>query len=184
MEVIWITVCIQNKKSLSTAGRKHIQRNFFKMFTFLCSKTQKCLRNMRRSMTLLQYFFSHTDQTPWAQQFLKDILQNPEWKPVYLDTTIVILIKNIPNNTTLMKQFSLNGTNYTLPKNTDYQSLLQFANFFQTAGWKQQQKVVYQRLLEKNPTLCPALYGLTMLLNEEKNPAANIYATRFQERCQ
>ena len=36
-------------------------------------------------------YFSHTDSTPWARQFINFILDNPDWKLVYFDAYVVIL---------------------------------------------------------------------------------------------
>ena len=38
-------------------------------------------------------FFTHTDMTPWARQFLYDISKNKTWERVYLDDRIIILTK-------------------------------------------------------------------------------------------
>ena len=38
--------------------------------------------------------FSHTDQTPWARNFLQSIVKDEFWKIVYLDDFIIILVKN------------------------------------------------------------------------------------------
>ncbi|MBI2019375.1 hypothetical protein HYS95_01755 [Candidatus Daviesbacteria bacterium] len=39
--------------------------------------------------------FSHTDQTPWAKTFLVNIVKNPDWKTVYIDDFMIILIKDL-----------------------------------------------------------------------------------------
>ncbi len=38
--------------------------------------------------------FSHTDQTPWGKAFLVSIIKNPDWKTVYLDDFMIVLVKN------------------------------------------------------------------------------------------
>lgn len=38
--------------------------------------------------------FSHTDQTPWGKAFLQSIVKNPDWKTVYIDDFIIILVKS------------------------------------------------------------------------------------------
>ncbi len=37
--------------------------------------------------------FSVNDITPWAQEFLQQIIKNPEWQAVYLDNAMIILIR-------------------------------------------------------------------------------------------
>lgn len=38
--------------------------------------------------------FSHTDQTPWGKSFLTSIVKNPDWKIVYLDDFMIVLVKS------------------------------------------------------------------------------------------
>lgn len=38
--------------------------------------------------------FSHTDQTPWGKAFLASIVKDSNWKTVYLDDFMIILVKN------------------------------------------------------------------------------------------
>lgn len=43
--------------------------------------------------------FSHTDQTPWAKNFLQSIVKDPTWKVVFLDDFMVIFTKSANMNT-------------------------------------------------------------------------------------
>lgn len=38
--------------------------------------------------------FSHTDQTPWGKSFLSNVVKDPNWKIVYLDDFMIVLIKS------------------------------------------------------------------------------------------
>lgn len=38
--------------------------------------------------------FSHTDQTPWGRAFLENVVKDQEWKLVYIDDFMLILVKN------------------------------------------------------------------------------------------
>lgn len=38
--------------------------------------------------------FSHLDYTPWGQNFLANRLADPEWKTVFKDSRVIILVKN------------------------------------------------------------------------------------------
>ncbi len=39
-------------------------------------------------------FFVHTDITPWAQEFMRTIIQSDQWIPVYVDEMVIILLRN------------------------------------------------------------------------------------------
>lgn len=117
-------------------------------------------------------FFSHTDQTPWAETFLKQITQNNKWNMVYLDDFTVIFTHD-KNLRSIIK--------------TDYsgmQSLIQLAHFFQNTNFTDQEINTYQKILAINPTYCPALYNLVLKLQERNDPSFSIFADKFQKNCQ
>jgi len=49
--------------------------------------------------------FGHIDLTPWAQAFMKARLRDQAWKIIYIDETIIVFAKDIPDNQDLIKQF-------------------------------------------------------------------------------
>ncbi len=46
-----------------------------------------------RKYNIQTIFFAYTDITPWAQDFLQSISKDKRWKQLYLDNSIVILVK-------------------------------------------------------------------------------------------
>lgn len=53
-------------------------------------------------------FFAHRDITPWGKKFVKDIIDNKQWSPVYLDDKIIILIKNSQDNKEKIDRLKIN----------------------------------------------------------------------------
>lgn len=131
-------------------------------------------------------FFSHTDQTPWAEKFLQTIIKNKQWTPVYLDDTVVIFVKNIPQNRNAIKRFALSDQSFhlSLSSQTDFSSLLQLTRFFNLVGWQNQEAAMYQKLLDRDPNYCLALHNLAVLYAQQNNPSSQIYAGRFEQTCQ
>ncbi|MBI4096327.1 MAG: hypothetical protein HY425_01275 [Candidatus Levybacteria bacterium] len=117
-------------------------------------------------------FFSHTDQTPWAETFLKQISQNNKWNMVYLDDFTVIFTKN-KNVKPIIK------TDYSNMK-----SLIQLAHFFQNKNFGDEEINIYQKILDLNPSHCPALYNLALRLQEKRNLSSSIFLSKFQNNCQ
>lgn len=116
-------------------------------------------------------FFSHTDQTPWAEEFLKQILENKAWNLVYVDDYVVILSKN---NTKPIIQ-----TDYS-----NIRSLIQLARFFQLVNFEGEEIKIYQKILSINPHYCPVLYNLAVKLQIKNDPSFTIFMSRFQQNCQ
>ncbi|MFY9493165.1 MAG: hypothetical protein WAP55_01680 [Minisyncoccia bacterium] len=49
--------------------------------------------------------FSYRDYTPWGQTFFARILDDPEWKTVFADSRVVILLKNNERNKDIIAQY-------------------------------------------------------------------------------
>lgn len=126
-------------------------------------------------------FFSHTDQTPWAQTFISFIVKNPQWKIIYLDDFVIILVKKTPENAFLKE---INLAEFPLPSTLDTLQLFRFANFFSLIQLSQKEMEAYQALLGKNPQSCAVLYRYSNLLIKEQNPAGSIYGKQFDSFCQ
>lgn len=50
-------------------------------------------------------FFSHRDQTPWAQKFLVARLQDPSWAPVFADGFSIILLRRTVANDPIIQRY-------------------------------------------------------------------------------
>lgn len=124
-------------------------------------------------------FFSHTDQTPWAQAFLKQIARNNKWYMVYLDDFTVIWTKDKNTRLAAKRVKPTIKTDYS-----DLKSLIQLAHFFQNTNFTDQEIKVYRDILNLNPTYCPALYYLALRLQERQDPSSSIFITKFQNNCQ
>jgi hypothetical protein len=145
---------------------------FFQSEYIPMQEDQKIFSQMEQKYHFQTIFFSHTDQTPWAQSFFKQISENNKWHLAYLDDYSVIWTKN-ESIKPLIK------TNYSNMK-----SLIQLAYFFQNTGFKNQETQIYRDILNINSTFCPALYNLALRLQEAQDPSFPIFAGKFQKKCQ
>lgn len=117
-------------------------------------------------------FFSHTDQTPWAEKFIKQITENKKWNLVYLDDFSAIWTKDGNIKSTINIDYS------------NIKSLIQLAHFFQNTKLADQEINIYQKILSIDPKSCPALYNLALKLQEKQNPSSPIFLSKFQNNCQ
>lgn len=51
-------------------------------------------RELDQKIGFKTIIFSHTDQTPWGKAFLTSVVVDNDWKTVYIDDFIIILVKN------------------------------------------------------------------------------------------
>jgi hypothetical protein len=131
-------------------------------------------------------FFAHTDQTPWAAQFVSKILNNPNWILVYLDDQVLMFVKNTQANQNLIKQFGMTRQAIKLPNLNEKTKtqLMYLANIFIEAGWEEQEIKIDEALLTKDENFCPALSRLATIYARTNNPSAGIYAWKYQQHCQ
>lgn len=69
-------------------------KEFFKDIYIPMQENPEIFQSLDNKFKIQTIIFSHTDQTPWAQAFLKTITQNPNWSIVFIDDFMVILVKN------------------------------------------------------------------------------------------
>lgn len=115
--------------------------------------------------------FSHTDQTPWAEKFIKQVTQNNKWNMVYLDDWTFILTKDKNIKPRI-------NTNYSNMK-----SLVQLARFFQLVNLEDEEIKIYQKILSHDPSSCLALYNLALKLEMRNDPSFPIFIDRAKQNC-
>lgn len=129
-------------------------------------------------------FYTHTDQTPWGNTFLKTIVNDPEWVMVYLDDNSIILIKNSPDLQVLIERFGMKRESLRVIKTEEtFQSNLRLASFFTKVGWLDEGLPYYLALLREKPDFCPALGLVTNLYQQKQDPGAMVYAQRYNQSC-
>ena len=132
-------------------------------------------------------FFSHTDQTPWGENFIKQIANNKNWNIIYVDDYIIILTKDPPARSAESRRGGEAGKNIKRIIKTDYsdtRSLIQLARFFSLANFEDEEIKTYQKILAINPKFCPVLYNLALKLQVRNDPSFPIFITRFKQNCQ
>ncbi|CAN5151108.1 hypothetical protein BH09PAT1_BH09PAT1_0320 [soil metagenome] len=127
--------------------------------------------------------FSHTDQTPWAESFMNTIIRNPDWRTVYLDPTMIILLKNNSQNHALITEFGMQNEHITMNLPNDNILIRQAAHFYSVANLSKQLEATLLRLVTINPTDCSSLGVLASLYSQTQNPASSIYQTKYQTQC-
>ncbi len=53
----------------------------------------KNFQELNKSWNFKTIIFSHTDQTPWGKNFLQSVLKDQDWKLVFIDDFMLVLVK-------------------------------------------------------------------------------------------
>lgn len=124
-------------------------------------------------------FFAHSDQTPWGQEFLRQMAQRPGWRMIYLDSAAVIWARDNQVNKDLISRFTLNEDNLSfyigrqLVKE-DFFAALRLGKFFQNFSFNELAIKSFDRALELQPGIKQAwlvagtLYGMKGEVNQAR----------------
>jgi len=132
-------------------------------------------------------YFNYTDPNPWAIQFVHDIMQNLQWKLVYLDDYTIILVKNTPENHSIIQKFSIDQNHVIISHMNEHNatSLIHLVGFFERAGWEDQEMFYLEKYLQLNPQFCDGLQRMVDLQQKQKNVSLQqFYFLRFEKYCQ
>ncbi|MBU0999937.1 hypothetical protein KKE78_00875 [Patescibacteria group bacterium] len=83
------------KYTVFVDGRPEAYPKEFFSQTYIPSQSDfQKFKELDRKYNFKTIIFSHTDQTPWGKAFLASIVKDSNWKTVYLDDFMIILVKN------------------------------------------------------------------------------------------
>ncbi|MEI6835342.1 MAG: tetratricopeptide repeat protein [Candidatus Falkowbacteria bacterium] len=113
-------------------------------------------------------YFSHTDGTPWAQQFLGRILNDDNWSLVYFDQSTVILLNKKLTDKTLLKKLSLTEKDFRdrlrlLSSHSGLKDKMSLASLADRANQPLLAEEIYHGILMDYPDYSPVLVSLGAL---------------------
>ncbi len=105
-------------------------------------------------------YFSHTDGTPWARNFLSKRLNDDEWPLIYFDLNNVIMIKNNQANKKIIAKYRIDNNKFEEKINKlmeitgiggKNKILMDLADLSFLYGQKDIAEKIYKKILEKQP---------------------------------
>ena len=119
-------------------------------------------------------YFSHTDGTPWAQQFLGRILNDNNWALVYFDRSTVILLNKKLTDKSVLEKLSLNEKDFRdslrlLADHSDIKDKMSLASLAEKANQPLLAEEIYHGILMDYPDYNPALVSLGSLYSSTNN---------------
>jgi len=114
--------------------------NFWKSIYVPMQENEEKWQNYADEIYNFDYiFFAHSDATPWGIKFIQQISQNKNWVMVYLNSSIVIWLRDDDKNKSVIQNLALGER--VLPLDTEralesknFSELLRLGSFFQTIG--------------------------------------------------
>lgn len=81
--------------------------SFFKDIYIPLQENESVWENLQKEYKFNVIFFYRRDFTPWAQPFLIRRIKDHLWVPVYVDMYTIILVKNTPQNQSIIQRYRL-----------------------------------------------------------------------------
>ena len=120
-------------------------------------------------------YFSHTDSTPWAREFLHQILTNNDWVLVYIDRYTVILLNRKLTDAATIKKLEINSVTFrqevtSLVAQSNLKSKFDLADLALQANQTDLAENIYRDFLWLHPDNKTALVALGYLYSGSSDP--------------
>lgn len=124
------------------------------------SSTQK-FAEINKQHGFKTIIFSHTDQTPWGKAFLSSVLKDTNWKTVYIDDFMIVLVNDLGTQGETLEAIDLSMLNGSDYKFTNHRSYLNLGIFLLNSGYKKSAETFIAKSLQAFPQspLGNALFG-------------------------
>ena len=158
-------------------------KEFFQNIYYPMQTSQTVFDQTENKYNFNTIFLDYTDTS--ENQLINQLLKSNTWKMIYLNSEIVIFVKNISTNQQIIKEQHIDQNNVII-NNADMNNenkVRQLANFFGTIGWEKQQLTMTLRYLQFNPKNCNALETTAYLLQKSHDPRTFMYINKYDQTC-
>lgn len=160
-------------------------KEFFQKIYFPMQKSEDIFAKEKNKYHFNIIILAHTDTSSGTKQLLHRLIRDDEWKPIYLNSTTIIFIRNSPENEAIIQQYGFDQKSVEIrdEDSNDKNKVSQFINFFKAVDWPQQFLEMNLRYLEFEPTNCSALQNVIYFYKQQNNYAYKVYANTFLQHC-
>jgi len=144
-------------------------RDFFKKIYIPMQNDQAKWEELSAQYKINLIYFTHTDGTPWAQEFLASRLRDNDWPLVYFDDYTLIMLKNNETNKGIIEKYKIEKEGFESRLNellltAAENEKLNLAGLAQIYGRRDLAENIYQAILAKRPGDGKILAALGFLL--------------------
>ncbi len=129
--------------------------------------------------------YAHWDTTYNDNPLLRELINDNNWRLIYLDSYTIIFTKNTQPNKKIIDTYTITQDNFTIPTDDTYKMelLASYANFFRVVGWYDKLIDTDIQLLNIDPHNCTILNQLISIMQRKKDPGVFIYQNQFDQYC-
>lgn len=104
-------------------------KEFFQAIYVPSQSNYTDFKNLQQKLGFKTIIFSHTDQTPWGKTFLSSVVLDKDWKIVYLDQFIIVLVTNDVAERKNLQEINLSTLNASNFKFSNHRAYLNLSLF-------------------------------------------------------
>lgn len=131
-------------------------------------------------------FYEHRNQTQNQNPVLAGLIRDKNWKMIFLNSSVVIFVKNSNANSEIIKKYDINQKNINNKKFdlNNKNEIGDLSNFFRVIGWYIPMYQMDLKYLVYDPNNCTALRHVGVIMKQLNNPLADNYIDKYQKSCQ
>lgn len=161
-------------------------KEFFESVYYPAENSYTIFEQISKKYNFNVIFYEHKNQTQNINQLLNKLVQSDQWKMVYLNSSIIIFVRNSSENQKVIKKYYINQDNLNINNldMSDKSKIGDLSNFFMVVGWY---KLMYEmdlKYLSLDPNNCTALRHVTVIMAQLNHPLKSVYASKYQNLCQ
>lgn len=129
--------------------------------------------------------WQYTEFSDESNAFITSLIKNKDWKFVYLNSEVVIFVKDTKSNQKIIASHPINKKT-VLEKIEDANTKTQvgnYVNLFRLLGWEDSWLVMNKRYLEYDPQNCAVLQNIAYILQQKKSQEFEMYLNKYIQTC-
>jgi len=160
-------------------------KDFFQNIYFPMQESPTIFKNVDNKYHFNSIFIEYPNTSSKTTIFIQNLVKDNNWKMVYLDSSIVIFLKNNSSNKSTINRYLINQENFKIQNVdlVDRNKTGQLANFFKAVGWQKPRADMIIQYLKFDPKNCSALGSAVYLLQKLNDPKATSYMEEYQQNC-
>lgn len=128
-------------------------------------------------------YYLPDSSNPIYHTMIKNLVYSSDWKLVYINSEVLIFLKNLPDNKDSIQKFGVDKNNLkinNIPNNST--DLFSLAYLFNTIGWTNQEAEIYKLVLKIDGKNCQALEKVSEIITKNGGSAAD-YIMKYNKYC-
>jgi hypothetical protein len=111
---------------------------------------KKLDQRYRFNAIIIQYW----DNTPWGYPLLTYLVNSSNFKLIYLDQYIVLLVRNTQENRKLVTQYLITKNSFKMNSTNNTEDLIHYLFFFEKVGWRNNLNTTIALIKKLDPQMC------------------------------